>query len=58
MKALSQNIKKLMSNKILRIKMGDNARKSMEKYSPNKIWSEWETLLEYIIKESQESFQK
>lgn len=51
-KPLSQNIKKLVADQALRIKMGENARKSMEKYLPNKIWNRWEELLKNIIKEN------
>ena len=35
----------LMKNTHLRITMGKNARHSMEKYAPEKIWDSWETLL-------------
>ena len=35
----------LMKNTNQRIKMGKNARLSMEKYAPEKIWDNWEQLL-------------
>ena len=35
----------LMKDNNLRIKMGKNARLSMEKYAPEKIWDDWERLL-------------
>ena len=35
----------LMKDTNLRIKMGQNARLSMEKYAPEKIWDNWENLI-------------
>lgn len=39
---------KLMKNKTLRVKMGNQARLSMKVYAPEKIWDAWEILLEQL----------
>lgn len=46
---LTDALCKLMSNNELRRNMGIQAVQSMEKYSPEKIWDEWENLLSNII---------
>lgn len=48
--SLCNNMRKLMSNRALRIRMGNNARQSMKKYSPDKIWNQWEHLLKDMIR--------
>ena len=39
----------LMKDEKLRLEMGKNARKSMKKFAPVKIWNEWEDLMNKII---------
>ena len=45
----------LMKDTNLRIKMGQNARHSMEKYAPEKIWDSWEQLLQNIMNANHKS---
>lgn len=46
--SLAQGLKKLMSNQELRVEYGANANKSMKVYAPDRIWDEWEQLLNDI----------
>ena len=46
--SLAQGLKKLMSNQELRVEYGANANKSMKVYAPDRIWDEWEQLLNNI----------
>lgn len=48
--ALAEALQKLMSNKDLRIYYGINAKKSIEKYAAENIWSAWEALLKQTLK--------
>lgn len=50
--ALRTNMEKLMDNKELRVMMGNNAIRSVERFSPEIIWSEWEKLIEDIKNEN------
>lgn len=43
--ALAEALKKLMSNRELRIRMGRNACEKMKEYAPEKVWEQWEKLL-------------
>ncbi len=45
---LSQGLKKLVSNQALRVEYGANAVESMKVYSPERIWDQWELLLNNI----------
>lgn len=45
----------LMKDTKLRINMGKNARLSMEKYAPEKIWDSWEQLLQNIMNANHKS---
>ena len=45
---LARGLKKLMGNQALRVEYGANANTSMKAYAPNKIWDEWERLLNNI----------
>jgi len=47
--ALAEALRRLMTDKALRVKYGAYAQKSMEKYSPAKIWRSWEELLEQTV---------
>ena len=47
---LAEKMSLLMKNRELRIKMGAAARESMKKYSPEKIWGEWQKLLNEVLK--------
>ena len=48
--SLSEAMDKLMGNKDLRVKMGQEAKKAMAQYAPEKIWDQWESLIKQIIK--------
>lgn len=43
--ALAEGLRELMGDRNLRIRMGEKARKEMEKYAPEKVWNQWEQLL-------------
>lgn len=45
---LARGLKKLMGNQALRVEYGANANKSMKVYAPDRIWDEWEQLLNNI----------
>lgn len=46
---LANALVKLMENEDLRKNLGENARESAKKYTPNVIWNQWERLLYSII---------
>lgn len=48
--ALAAAMDKLMSDKALRIKMGRAAKAAMAQYAPEKIWNQWEELLEKVAR--------
>ena len=41
-----------MEDAELRKKMGQNARESMKQFAPEKIWNEWEALINKVVTES------
>lgn len=45
---LARGLKKLMGNQALRVEYGANANASMKVYTPDRIWDEWEQLLNNI----------
>lgn len=45
---LAQGLKKLMANQALRVEYGANANTSMKVYAPDRIWDQWEQLLNNI----------
>ena len=45
---LARGLKKLMSNQALRVEYGTNANASMKVYAPDRIWGQWEQLLNNI----------
>lgn len=47
--ALANALDKLMGDKELRIKMGRAAKADMAQYAPEKIWDQWEILMERVI---------
>lgn len=47
----AEALDKLMGDKDLRIKMGKSAKESMKEYAPEKIWNQWEELIEKVIRE-------
>ena len=47
----AEALDKLMSDKELRVKMGKAAKEEMKKYAPEKIWDQWEELIEKVIRE-------
>lgn len=48
----SEKLKILMQDAELRKKMGQNARESMKQFAPEKIWDEWEDLINKVVEES------
>lgn len=46
----ANKMKILIQNEELREKMGKNARKSVNKFIPEKIWNQWEDLIEEVVK--------
>ena len=47
----AEKLQILMSDLELRKKMGNNARETMKKFAPEKIWNQWELLINKVIKE-------
>ncbi len=47
----AEKLKILMSDAELRRKMGQNARESMKQFSPEKIWDQWELLINKVVAE-------
>lgn len=45
----AEKLKILMQDAVLRKKMGQNARESMKQFAPEKIWDEWEDLINKVI---------
>lgn len=48
----AEKLKILMSDAELRKKMGQNARESMKQFSPEKIWDQWEALINEVVAEN------
>ena len=48
----AEKLKILMEDAELRKKMGQNARESMKQFAPEKIWDEWEDLINKVVEES------
>lgn len=48
----AEKLKILMQDAVLRKKMGQNARESMKQFAPEKIWDEWEDLINKVVEES------
>ena len=47
--ALAEGLKKLMENQELRERMGRVAHESMKEFAPEKIWDQWEALMQDVI---------
>lgn len=45
-------LSKLMGDQKLRIALGENARESMGKFSPVKVWDKWENILTSVVSKS------
>lgn len=45
----AEKLKLLMNNPELRKIMGENARESIKKFAPQKIWDQWENLIEKVV---------
>ena len=45
----ADKMKILMQDEKLRKQMGENARKSMDRFAPEKIWNQWEILIKEVI---------
>lgn len=48
----AEKLKILMQDAVLRKKMGENAHESMKQFAPEKIWDEWEDLINKVVEES------
>lgn len=46
---LAAAMKKLMSDRALRVQMGGAVRESMRQYAPDRIWSAWENLINEAV---------
>lgn len=49
---LAEALDKLMSDQELRMRMGAAAKADMARYAPEKIWDQWEELMEKVLRES------
>lgn len=47
--ALAEGLKKLMEDQELRERMGRAAHESMKEFAPEKIWNQWEALMQDVI---------
>lgn len=47
--ALAEGLKKLMEDQELRERMGRAAHESMKEFAPEKIWDQWEALMQAVI---------
>lgn len=47
---LAEAMDKLMGDKNLRVRMGKSAKEAMAQYAPEKIWDQWEKLMNEVIK--------
>lgn len=47
---LAEAMDKLMGDKKLRVRMGKSAKETMAQYAPEKIWDQWEKLMNEVIK--------
>lgn len=47
--ALAEGLKKLMEDQELRERMGRAAHESMKEFAPEKIWDQWEALMQDVI---------
>lgn len=48
-KGLAEKLDMLMGNQKMRIEMGHFARKDMERFAPEKIWNQWEKVLDSVV---------
>ena len=55
MDAFAAALEELMADQEKRIRMGLEAHRTMEAYSPEAVWTQWEHLLEKVIWEYGES---
>ena len=51
----AEKLKILIDDAELRKKMGQNARKLMKKYAPEKIWNQWEALINKVVSNYKEN---
>lgn len=51
LEAFTKALDKLMSNRDLRIKMGQAAKESMKQFAPQKNWDKWENLIVNAVKD-------
>lgn len=47
--ALAEGLKRLMEDQELRERMGEAAHESMKEFAPEKIWDQWEALMQDVI---------
>lgn len=47
--ALAEGLKNLMGNQELRERMGRAAHEAMKQFAPEKVWDQWENLLEEVV---------
>lgn len=49
MESFADKLQVLMGNESLRIQMGKNARKSVERFLPGQVWKQWDNLLREAV---------
>lgn len=50
---LAKKLRSLIESPQLRRQLGEQAKLTMQQYSPDKVWSQWQTLLEQVVQEYQ-----
>lgn len=56
--AFAAALEELMADQEKRVRMGREAHRTMEAYSPEAVWTQWERLLEKVIREYQTTDRK
>lgn len=56
--ALAEGLKKLMEDQELRERMGRAAHESMKEFAPEKIWDQWEALMQDVIAKHKEKMER
>lgn len=56
--AFAAALEELMADQEKRIRMGREAHRTMEAYSPDAVWTQWERLIEKVIREYQTTDRK
>lgn len=49
--SFADKLKLLMESESLRVKMGENARKSVKRFLPDQVWKQWDNLLQEAVRD-------